>query len=182
MPSDEQKKALARAMVTLGARAVIVSAALDIPMGLARAIYREVAHRPSPSGQMPYSHDVYFQPVMRVHASMFLLLYRIALASCHERALAYISAYTKYLACAGSSPELSVDRAWVLVVLASSHNPYVGFATCRKCSGSYIVQPHEVKSRFTCPVCEGRTEKAATLRRGFAASRSASAGVEVAAA
>lgn len=71
-----RKRHLASLMIKYGMRASIIAVIFDMPLTQARALYEEIMGRPSPSGQKPRSDEYYFAPVMRIHASAFMMFYR----------------------------------------------------------------------------------------------------------
>jgi hypothetical protein len=161
-----RKRHLASLMIKYGMRASIIAVIFDMPLTQARALYEEIMGRPSPSGQKPRSDEYYFAPVMRIHASAFMMFYRyISLAGVDPRA-ALVSAYAQYSDLCQGQPLMPIDRAWRLIVLANQKDGTIREARCRNrdCRTYTIIQPYEGATRYECPSCQGSLEVSQRLR------------------
>lgn len=165
-----QKREIAARMIGYGMRASIIAEIFDLPLAQARMLYEEIAGRTSPSGQKPRSDAYYFAPVMRMHASLFLLLYRYAVRTGKDPRAAIVEAYAYYHEQCRLLPEgtavLPIDRAWLLVQLAKQKDGAVRQARCsdRNCRIVTIIQPYESAVRYRCPDCVGSLEVSKRLR------------------
>lgn len=155
----------AKLMIQLGARATTIASSLQIPREATRKLYKKITGHSSPSGMNPTDPKYYFNPSRRIHSSLFLSLYTHANVR-HSDIEAMIIAYNRYALC--TDEPISYDRAWYLTRFLSKNWNLISRLKCKNCSSTYIVEQIEaVRSKFVCPVCNGRMVAAQKLQQVY---------------
>lgn len=154
-------------------RAASVVALLGITSHRARAMYQEIHGVSSPCGQAPSSLGWHLRPAaVRVQSTVFLWLYKAALAGGSNVPEALISAYDFTQTLFGQSLKLEADRAYHLVRV-SGGAAGIATAPCRACGTHYLIANNgkkvEFSGAFACPSCGGLLGTQSVRRRGRAA-------------
>lgn len=155
----------AELMIQLGARATTIASSLQIPREAARKLYKKLTNDSSPSGMNPTDHKYYFTPSRRIHSSLFLSFYIHACKS-YSEIEAMIIAYHRYTL--STDTPLTYDRAWYLTRYLSQNWHLISRLKCNSCNSMYIVEQIEaIRSKFQCPVCNGRMDAAQKLKQAY---------------
>lgn len=153
--SEARQVKTAVALIQLGARLQVLEAETDLSYERLLRLYKEVAGKSPPKGQLPFSTDWFMTWQPNIHASLFLNIYEyLNKAAELEEIETIIKAYSLYLEqiqTQGLAPQLSVTRAWRLVKFMD--NKMIAMTSCSKCGGKFVTHPHEIAKRYVCGLC-----------------------------
>lgn len=154
--AESRQIAQAVALIELGARLQVLESETEISHERLLRLYKEVAGRSPPKGQLPFSTDWFLSWQPNIHASLFLNLHRyLDKTSALDAIDAITKAFRLYLeqvqAC-GVEPQLSITRAWRLCKFFD--NRMLDLTPCSKCGGHFVTEPFENAKHFVCGLCE----------------------------
>jgi flagellar transcriptional activator FlhC len=156
-------------LIELGARLQVLQAETDLPHERLLRLYKEVAGKSPPKGQLPFSTDWFISWQPNIHASLFLNIYEyITKASEIESIDAIIKAYRLYsaeLAASSVEPMISITRAWRLVRFVDSH--MLCLTPCTRCCGRFVNYPYELTHTFVCGLCDPPARAGKARRKGM---------------
>lgn len=143
-------------LIQLGARLQVLE--VETPMSYERLLhlYKEVAGKSPPKGQLPFSVDWFMTWKENVHASLFANIHAyIGKASDMDDVDVLIKSYRLYMqqaqAC-GLEVVLTLTRAWRLTKFLE--NNMLETNTCIKCGGSFITHLYENHKHYVCGLCQ----------------------------
>lgn len=143
-------------LIKLGARLQVLESETDLSYERLLRLYKEVAGKSPPKGQLPFSTDWFLTWQPNIHASLFLNIYEyLSKASSMEDIDAVMKAYRLYgeqMATLGMEPLLSLTRAWRLVKFVD--NNMLSMTKCSKCGGHFVSEPYENARHYVCGLCE----------------------------
>ena len=157
---------LAITLIQLGARLQVLEAETKLPYERLLKLYKEVAGKSPPKGQLPFSTDWFMAWQPNIHASLFYNYYEyLQKASDIDSMQAIIKAYQMYLRelqMAGVAPAMSITRAWRLVRFVDCG--MLSSSTCTRCKGQFINHAFELPKHYVCGLCSppARAGKART--------------------
>lgn len=142
-------------LIGLGARLQLLESETKLPYERLLKLYKEVAGKSPPKGQLPFSTDWFMTWQPNIHASLFFNFYEyLSKANDIESLDAIIKAYELYqaeLASVGVEPAMSITRAWRLIKFVDCG--MLGATTCKRCSGQFINHTYELTDRYVCGLC-----------------------------
>ncbi|WP_176060322.1 FlhC family transcriptional regulator [Paraburkholderia sp. BCC1876] len=152
-----QKETFASAMMAHGLRASTASDVFTLNPNKMRARFVEIHGKSSPCGNRAMSLTWFVETApQRLHATMYIWLYRKAIAHGASAAEALIATHDIYSRLFGGTPLISADRAYNLTS-AMAADTRLTTAPCRSCSTHYVVSNSDVRVEmhhsFTCPAC-----------------------------
>ncbi|MBU6486217.1 MAG: hypothetical protein KGQ57_00140 [Burkholderiales bacterium] len=147
----------AAAMMAHGCRASTASALFRLNQNAMRQLYLEIHDRSSTMGNQPTSLPWFVENAQhRLHATVYVWLYRSAVNMQANPAEALIATNDIYARLFGGTPLISPDRGFNLTrsMVADTR---LTIAPCRSCATHYVVSNNdtriEMHSSFTCPAC-----------------------------
>ena len=153
--AENRQIGLAIRLIELGARLQVLEAETGLPYERLLKLYKEVAGKSPPKGQLPFSTDWFISWQPNIHASLFYNLYEyLHKASDIDSLEAIIKAYQLYLReleLVGVAPAMSITRAWRLVKFVDC-----GMLTstrCSQCKGKFINHKYELTRGYVCGLC-----------------------------
>lgn len=153
---DSRQVGRAVELIRLGARLQLLQSETNLPYERLLKLYKEVAGRSPPKGQLPFSTDWFLGWQPNVHASLFLNLYEyLQKASAVDQVDALIRGWRLYSAEVGAhgvEPLLSITRAWRLVKFVDSG--MLCLTDCTRCGGRFVNHSYELTDRYVCGLCE----------------------------
>lgn len=161
--SEARQIKTAVALIRLDARLQVLEAETDLSYERLLRLYKEVAGRSPPKGQLPFSTDWFMTWQPNIHASLFMNIHEyLNKVTELEEIEAIIKAYHLYLEQIRTqelNPHLSVTRAWRLVKFMD--NGMVAMTPCSRCGGRFVTHPHEIARHYVCGLCNppGRAGK-----------------------
>lgn len=153
----EESRQIERAvsLIQLGARLQVLESETNLSYERLLRLYKEVAGKSSPKGQLPYSTDWFLTWQPNVHASLFANIFiYLSKTSPEEDIDVLIKAYglyTEQISALGMDLKLSVTRAWLLTKFLE--NNMLVMTCCTDCSGMFISEPYENSKHFVCGLC-----------------------------
>lgn len=149
----------AAAMMAHGCRASTAASLFRLPQSKTRQMYLTIHGKPSICGNLPNSLQWFVEkPQHRLHSTVFIWLYRAALAMNANSPQALIAAADLYANLFPRQMLLATDRACSLTRRMGA-DTRLTIAPCRECSTPYIVANNETKIEmhhsFVCPACSG---------------------------
>jgi flagellar transcriptional activator FlhC len=143
------------ALIRLGARLQVLESETNLSYERLLRLYKEVAGRSPPKGQLPFSTDWFLTWQPNIHASLFLNTYEyLAKVSALDDIDALMKAfklYSEQVNSLGMEPILSLTRAWRLVKFVD--NTMLAMTPCSKCGGHFVTEPYENSRNFVCGLC-----------------------------
>lgn len=167
---DSKQIVKAIRMIELGARLQMLQSETDLPYERLLKLYKEVAGKSPPKGQLPFSTDWFMTWQPNIHASLFYNIHTYLMKSSPiDDGDAIVKAYELYAAevkSYGVEPMLSITRAWRLVRFIDSG--LVTALQCTQCKGMFINHPYELEDQFVCGLCDpparaGKARKAGVI-------------------
>ncbi|MFL9995240.1 FlhC family transcriptional regulator [Paraburkholderia sediminicola] len=152
-----QKETFASAMMAHGLRASTASDVFTLNQSKMRARFFEIHGRSSTCGNQTRSLTWFVESsAQRLHATIYIWLYRKAIARGANAPEALIATHDIYARLFSSMPLISADRAYNLTSSIAA-DTRLTTAPCRSCSTPYIVSNSDVRVEmhhsFTCPAC-----------------------------
>jgi flagellar transcriptional activator FlhC len=155
-------------LIQLGARLQVLESETDLPYERLLRLYKEVAGKSPPKGQLPFSTDWFMTWQPNIHASLFLNIYEhLQKTTAIEPIDAIAKAWRLYrdeVEAHGVEPILSVTRAWRLVKFVDSG--MLCLTSCRHCRGRFVNHKFEIDQHFACGLCEPPARAGKALRSG----------------
>ena len=153
---DESRQiAHAVSLIQLGARLQVLESETNLSYERLLRLYKEVAGKSSPKGQLPYSTDWFLTWQPNIHASLFANIFvYLSKTSPQEDIDVLIKAYglyTEQIKELAMDPKLSVTRAWLLTKFLV--NNMLVMTRCTDCGGMFISEPYENSRHFVCGLC-----------------------------
>lgn len=143
-------------LINLGARLQVLESETGLSYERLLRLYKEVAGKSPPKGQLPFSTDWFLTWQPNIHATLFANIHRyLSKASELDDIEATIKAYRLYVEQmdnGGIEPLLSFTRAWRLVKFMD--NNMLGLTRCATCGGHFVTEPYEIARNFVCGLCE----------------------------
>lgn len=153
--SDNVHINVAIRLIRLGARLQMLEAETKLPYERLLKLYKEVAGKSPPKGQLPFSTDWFMAWQPNIHASLFYNYYEyLQKASDIDSLEAIIKAYEMYereLALAGVASAMSITRAWRLVKFVDCG--MLSTTQCTRCKGHFINHSYELSKTYVCGLC-----------------------------
>ena len=142
-------------LIGLGARLQVLEGETELSYERLLKLYKEVAGKSPPKGQLPFSTDWFLTWQPNIHASLFMNIFNyLQKTSLLDDAELLIKAYELY----GEQMEhleleklLSVTRAWRLMKFM--HSNMLAMHTCKQCSGRFVTDIYENSKYFICGMC-----------------------------
>jgi flagellar transcriptional activator FlhC len=154
--AESRQISQAVALIELGARLQVLESETGLSHDRLLRLYKEVAGRSPPKGQLPFSTDWFLSWQPNIHASLFLNIHRyLDKTSALDSIDAITKAYRLYLEqvhASGVEPLLSITRAWRLCKFVD--NRMLDLTACSRCAGRFVTEPHENARQFVCGLCE----------------------------
>jgi flagellar transcriptional activator FlhC len=142
-------------LIHLGARLQVLESETDLSYERLLRLYKEVAGKSSPKGQLPYSTDWFLTWQPNIHASLFANIFiYLSKTSPEDDIDVLIKAYglyTEQISELGMDLKLSVTRAWLLTKFLE--NNMLVMTCCTDCGGMFIREPYENSRHFVCALC-----------------------------
>lgn len=155
-------------LIELGARLQVLQAETNLPYERLLKLYKEVAGKAPPKGQLPFSVDWFMSWQPNIHASLFLNLYEyLTKASEIDDVQALVKSFKLYLEETeriGVEPILSVTRAWRLIKFFDAG--MVTSTRCIKCNGNFVTHSYELEKNYVCGLCQPPARAGTGKRRG----------------
>lgn len=157
-------------MIQLGARLQMLQSETDLPHQRLLKLYKEVAGKSPPKGQLPFSADWFVEWQPNIHSSLFFNIHNyLQKTTVLEDSEYIVRAYELYCSevqSCGVQPLLSITRAWRLIRFVDG-----GLLTsmrCSRCSGNFINLSHGLHKPFVCGLCKppnraGKARKAGSI-------------------
>jgi flagellar transcriptional activator FlhC len=153
---DAREVARARALIELDARLQVLEAETSLSRERLLRLYKELRGHSPPKGMLPFSTDWFVTWMPNIHASLFMAIHKhLAATTKLDRVDALIRAYRIYLEhCATNEldPALSMTRAWRLLRFVEAG--MLKHATCRRCTGSFVVRDTDLTRHYVCGCCQ----------------------------
>jgi flagellar transcriptional activator FlhC len=144
------------ALIQLGARLQVLESETSLSYDRLLRLYKEVAGKSPPKGQLPFSTDWFLTWQPNVHASLFMNIHEyLGKTSVIDEIDTVIKAYRLYseqMQASGIEPLLSVTRAWRLVKFVDTG--MLTLTTCSCCGGRFVSEPHGNPRHFVCGLCQ----------------------------
>lgn len=152
-----EKEMFSSAMMAHGLRASTASEVFTLNQSKLRGRFREIHGKSSPCGNLARSLTWFVETAaQRLHATIYIWLYRKAIARGANAAEALIATHDIYTRLFGGTPLISADRAYNLTS-AMAADTRLTTAPCRSCSTHYVVSNSDMRvemhQSFTCPAC-----------------------------
>jgi hypothetical protein len=143
----------------LGARTSTVKSLFNVTSFTSRPTFKRYHGQPSPVGKIPASVSwTVINSRNRLQSSVFVWLYRTALAVSKSVADAHVASVTLCRQHFGDNFALSFDRAFNLAKTMAADST-AAVAACRNCATPYVIANTqtnvELPHLFTCPSCLG---------------------------
>ena len=153
---ESRQVQLAITLIGLGARLQFLEAEVDLSRERLARLYKEIKGMSPPKGLLPFSLDWHMTWLANIHSSMFYNIYRFVLSHVEPRGKldALIHAYQLYqehVQTHGGELVLDFTRAYTLVRYFDSDMLHL--ATCRRCSGQFVVHAYDESSDYVCVLC-----------------------------
>jgi flagellar transcriptional activator FlhC len=144
------------ALIQLGARLQVLEVETSLSYDRLLRLYKEVAGKSPPKGQLPFSTDWFLTWQPNVHASLFMNIHEyLGKTSVLEEIDTVIRAYRLYseqMQASAIEPLLSVTRAWRLVKFVDTQ--MLSLTTCTCCGGRFVSEAYENTHQFVCGLCK----------------------------
>lgn len=144
------------ALIRLGARLQVLEAETGLSYDRLLRLYKEVAGKSPPKGQLPFSTDWFLTWQPNIHASLFMNIHEyLGKTSVLDDIDAVIKAYRLYsdqMAASGIEPLLLATRAWRLVKFVDTG--MLTLTTCSGCGGRFVTEPYKNPRQFVCGLCQ----------------------------
>lgn len=142
-------------LIHLGARLQVLESETDLSYERLLRLYKEVAGKSSPKGQLPYSTDWFLTWQPNIHSSLFANIFiYLSKTSPEDDIDVLIKAYglyTEQISELGMDLKLSVTRAWLLTKFLE--NNMLVMTSCTDCGGMFIREPYENNRHYVCALC-----------------------------
>jgi flagellar transcriptional activator FlhC len=143
-------------LIGLGARLQVLEGETELSYERLLKLYKEVAGKSPPKGQLPFSTDWFLTWQPNIHASLFMNIFNyLQKTSLLDDAELLIKAYELYgeqMDHLGLDKLLSVTRAWRLMKFM--HSNLLAMNTCKECSGRFVTDLYENPKYFVCGMCK----------------------------
>lgn len=152
-----KNEVFAGALLAYGLRASTATALFNLNQNQMRGLYFKIHGKSSPCGNTANSLQWFVEtPIHRLHATVYVWLYRSAIAMGALPPEALIATNDVYDRLFGGNRIVSADRGWNLI-RSMAADTRLTVAPCRSCSTHYVVSNNDVKiemhNRFSCPAC-----------------------------
>lgn len=142
-------------LIGLGARLQVLEGETDLSYERLLKLYKEVAGKSPPKGQLPFSTDWFLTWQPNIHASLFMNIFNyLQKTSPLDDGDLLIKAYELYgeqMTLLDLDQLLSVTRAWRLMKFM--HNKLLAMNTCKSCRGRFVTDLYENPKYFACGLC-----------------------------
>ncbi len=151
----------AERLLSLGARVPIVMEMTRLSSWFLRKLSLEIHGEPPRKGQIPNSDQWYLRRQNHLQASLFCSIhdaFRRHAGHDPDRCTLLVSAYAHWrqtIEASGTTPVMSVDRAWWLVKSIEIRN--LQRSRCRVCRGRFLQVWGKLEKHFVCSECRPRT-------------------------
>lgn len=143
-------------LIRLGARLQVLEAETSLSYDRLLRLYKEVAGKSPPKGQLPFSPDWFLTWQPNVHASLFMNIHeylgKTSVLDDIDTVIRAFRLYSEQMQTAAIEPLISVTRAWRLVKFVDTG--MLTMTTCTCCGGRFVSEPHENVRHFVCGLCQ----------------------------